>query len=452
MPQNTNEKVESLHLDLGNFRTVRQPDEEHAINALIGIEPDRFWALMESLLEDGYSPTENVIVLDTGSQLVVKEGNRRVAALKLILGLRKDIELPEHIQNQIQQLGPEWKTDNAHIPCAIYEQSESGQVDKLVARTHAKGQKAGRVDWPAIAKARYARDQNNEPETGLDLLEKYLSLGKTLTPQQAERWAGEYPLTVLDEAIQKIAPLVNLNSAADVVASYPAKNRKLLDRVLHDIGMSQLGFKELRAVNPFWGTAYGLALKPQATSTSTAAGKSATASTTQGRKAATAASKKAQAHASTDPTSVRQILRRFKIRGSNRDKVVTLLEEIKALRHENHPHAFCFVLRSMFELSAKAYCADHRRSGGPSMKKADGSDKNLATILRDIHKHLTKSMTDKDAVKRLHGAMTELGKTDGILSVTSMNQLVHNPSFSIAPADISLMFWRIFPLLEAMNT
>jgi hypothetical protein len=170
------------HLDLGNFRTVRQPDEEHAINALIGIEPDRFWALMESLLEDGYSPTENVIVLDTGSQLVVKEGNRRVAALKLILGLQKDLELPEHIQKQFQQLAPEWKTDNAHVPCAVYEQSESGQVDKLVARTHAKGQKAGRVDWPAVAKARYARDQNNEPETGLDLLEKYLSVGKTLTP------------------------------------------------------------------------------------------------------------------------------------------------------------------------------------------------------------------------------------------------------------------------------
>jgi hypothetical protein len=215
--------------------------------------------------------------------------------------------------------------------------------------------------------------------------------------------------------------------------------------------MSQLGFKELRSLNPFWGTAYGLSLKTQATSTSTS-GKGATTSTTQGRKAATAASKKAQAHASTDPTSVRQILRRFKIRGSNRDKIVTLLEEIKALKHEKHPHAFCFVLRSMFELSAKAYCTDHRRSGGPSRKKADGSDKNLATILRDIHKHLTKGMTDKDAVKRLHGAMTELGKPDGILSVTSMNQLVHNPSFSIAPADISLLFWRIFPLLEAMNT
>jgi len=48
---------------------------------------------MESLLDDGYSPTENIIVLDNTDHLVVKEGNRRIAALKLILGLHKNIEV-----------------------------------------------------------------------------------------------------------------------------------------------------------------------------------------------------------------------------------------------------------------------------------------------------------------------------------------------------------------------
>ena len=40
--------------------------------------------------------------------------------------------------------------------------------------------------------------------------------------------------------------------------------------------------------------------------------------------------------------------------------------------------------------------------------------------------------TAKDAVKALHGAITELAKPEGILSVTSMNQLVHNQKFSIS--------------------
>lgn len=38
---------------------------------------------MESLLDDGYLPTENIIVLESpDGKMVVREGNRRVASLK----------------------------------------------------------------------------------------------------------------------------------------------------------------------------------------------------------------------------------------------------------------------------------------------------------------------------------------------------------------------------------
>jgi hypothetical protein len=53
--------------------------------------------------------------------------------------------------------------------------------------------------------------------------------------------------------------------------------------------------------------------------------------------------------------------------------------------------------------------------------------------------------------KVLHGAMAELGRSDGLLSVKSMNQLVHNPAFSVIPKDICTLFGNIYPLLEAMN-
>src|ERR1700736_4785829 len=101
MSTSTHEKVKGLSLDLKNFRTVPQPNELHATNALIGIEPEWFWALMESLLDDGYSPTENILVLKNNGALVVKEGNRRIAALKLILGIHKSVEVPENIQKRI---------------------------------------------------------------------------------------------------------------------------------------------------------------------------------------------------------------------------------------------------------------------------------------------------------------------------------------------------------------
>ena len=72
------QKVADLNLDLANYRTVHQPDEEHAVNSLIAIHPSYFWGLMESLLEDGYSPTENILVVKRDGVLTVKEGNRRM--------------------------------------------------------------------------------------------------------------------------------------------------------------------------------------------------------------------------------------------------------------------------------------------------------------------------------------------------------------------------------------
>jgi hypothetical protein len=56
--------VKDLVIDLYNFRTVAQKNELEATKAMISISPDYFWGLMESLLDDGYLPTENIIVLE----------------------------------------------------------------------------------------------------------------------------------------------------------------------------------------------------------------------------------------------------------------------------------------------------------------------------------------------------------------------------------------------------
>ena len=101
----------------------------------------------------------------------------------------------------------------------------------------------------------------------------------------------------------------------------------------------------------------------------------------------------------------------------------------------------------MFEISAKAYCTDH----SISMVKTNGKDKTLVEILSAITSHLTANNSNKAMVKVLHGAMTEIGTANRLLSVTSMNQLVHNPGFSFIPNDICTLFGNIYPLLESMN-
>lgn len=478
--------VASLSLDLSNFRHLPQSTEAEAVKAIIAIDQDRFWALAKSLLDDGYHTNESILLLKTSKGekvLTVKEGNRRIAAIKLILGILKvkDLDIPANVQADIKGITKERKDDLTAVPCLVYESTEMAVLDRILTRIHGKGDKAARTEWTAVAKARHARVKDASGEPGLDLLEHYLATGKNFSQIQKEKWAGDYPLTVLDEALQKLAPRFNLKGKREVADhALKGKLKTNFADLLFAIGEGTFTFKKLRdAEKNLLTTKFGFPDLPtdaSATGGGTSGTTSNTAGTSGGQGAGAtgssaaspgasgqgggtapqpAAPKKAKALALNDPQSVIQQLKKFKPVGKNRGKVTSLVKEAVMLNLEadGQPHAFCFLLRSMFEISAKAYCDDHASDpNGPKAVKADGDDRKLVDVLRDVTAHLKNGSSDRGMVKRLHGAGTELTNPEGILSVTSMNQLVHNPKFSVTGANISTVFNNIFPLLEALNS
>lgn len=490
MPTSSQIEVSKLKLDLKNFRTVPQNKESDAIRAMISIKPDRFFAVIDSIIEDGYLPTENIIVLNDDAENIVKEGNRRIAALKLIHGYYKieDFGLPASIIDSIKKIDGNWKTENLKVPCTVFSLNEADLADRVVTLAHGKGEKASRDPWNSVARARHNRDVKGGIEHGLDLLEKYLKKGNNLNNQQRERWGGEYPLTVLDEALRKIYSRASYATVAELVKNYPKINYLTeVENILLDIGLEQIKFQEtLRNTQLDFPTNYNIppiVVTPSQNSATTqpnGQSNSNSGSTSQNNNQNSNNPKTSQTSSSNttntnsnntnsnttptppvppttpsaskavavnDPKHIAALLKKFAPRGANRQKVVTLRDELRNLKIASNPIAFCFILRSMFEISSKAYSTDH----GLSLTKSGGKDKSLVEVLRGITAHLTSNNSNTAMVKILHGAMTELGKSDGILSVTSMNQLVHNPSFSIAPPDICIMFGNIYPLLEAMN-
>ena len=433
---------------------------------MISVNPEWFWALAESLLKNGFEITENIIVLKQGADKVVKEGNRRIAIMKMAYGhiRRNTLDVPENIEDLIKDLSTKWKSDNKEVPCTVFAASESAAVDRIVTLTHGKGEKAGRDKWKTVTRARHNKIMQKASEPGLDLLEGYIKHGKNLTESQKERWGGDYPLTVLDEAMKKLAPRFGQASAREMADNYPEsiKYKKNLESMLHDIGQEKFGFPHIRdkdvdyafttygipaiksAAKNGGGSASGKSAKSsgQKTSASSASGKSSTGST------------KTQAVAIGDQKAVIRQLNNFHPVGNNREKVVTLLKEIRTLRPKIQPIAFCFLLRSMFEISAKVYCDDHKKSpNAPATTKSGGKEQcSLIELLRNITKFMTNNNADKEKVKKLHGALAVMATPDGFLSVTSMNQLVHNTKFSVDETHICTLFGNIFPLLEEMNS
>lgn len=464
--------IQNLSLDTNNYRTVAQPNELSAIHALIDIEPEWFWAVMESLIDDGYLPNENIIVLQEGKKKVVKEGNRRIAAMKIIHGIvsADEFHLPSHILEKLESLAPGWKKANAEVPCTIYAAAEAAAADRLVTLTHGKGEKAGRLSWSAVARARHNRDKSGGAEPALDLLEKYLDKGKNLSPSQAARWAGDYPLTVLEEAMKRLAPRMGLKSGPEVAKFYPKLTcRSNFEKLMLDIGLSNIKFKDVRSES--FGTKYDIPPsqaqnQPSGGSQSASSGSSNTSkpsgggrgsrggnqsTANGGNSSTTATTKNPSAHPANDPRAVALLLKNFKPKGAGRSKLATLLNEAKKLDIMETPHAFCFVLRSMFEVAAKAYCNDHAAYGGPKAVESNGRDRTLVKVLKDVVQHLTVNKTDTTMARALHGAITELANPESVLSVTSMNQLVHNSSYVINGANVCGVFANVFPLLEEMS-
>ncbi len=466
-------EVRKLKLDLGNYRTVRQPNEQAAIKAMISINPEWFWALATSLIDEGYHPTENILLLrggKSGKDLIVKEGNRRVGALKLVFGFLSsaDLAVPADVLSKIETISKDWKSTNHQVPCAIYNADEEDKVDRIITLTHAKGERASRDNWKSIAKARHNRDKGGGAEYGLDILEKYLSKGANVTEEQAVRWAGDYPLSVFDEAIKRIAPRTGHASSRELAEAYPkiSPYKLKMEKLLLAIGLKQFRFEHLRGTDDVLSSEYGFPTVKKSVPAETASepttksdpspaesndGKP-TSSSQKTTKTPLKTATKRSAYANNDPRTVIRELKAFLPKGPNRSKLVTLLNEAKLMDLKRQPHAFCFLLRSMFEMSAKAYCDDHAQANGPKTKKPNGEDRPLVEVLRDVTNHLTSNKQDKATLKVLHGAMAELGKPDGFLSVTSFNQLVHNPKFSVDETHISTLFSNIFPLLTMMNS
>lgn len=462
--------VKDLRLDLANFRTTAQKNENAEIVALSVIAEDYFWGLAESLLTDGYIGTENIVVQKVvrknESVLEVKEGNRRIAILKILLGLAKpkDLRIPDGLSEKIAKVSPAWKTANSQVPCLIFSESDNAKVDRIVSLTHGTAEKAKRKDWNSVAHARHNREKKKTKELGLCLLEAYLLKGTNLTPDQKRLWAGDYSLTVLDEALPKIAERFSISSE-DLVSHYEKgtlKNKSKLDAVLLDIGLKTLGFPQIRGSEDVFETRYSLAPKkssnagatatgnpPQPSGRSTKSGPTITAAplpTTGSKKFASVT-----ALPWTDPKAITRWFKSFHPKGKGREKLMVLVDEARSMNIEKHPHAFCFLVRCMFEISAKLYCEDNKNVTGAPKTTKNGNDRNLKDILDEICKFQVGTPPDKTKQKQLHSAMVVLGNPNSILSVTSMNQLIHNPVFVTDAASIGKLFGNVSTLLLSMN-
>ena len=157
MPQ----KVEELSLDDLDFdpqnprfpKSVNEGSVEKLIERMS--REERVLELMESIGEQGYFPGEPLIAVRNGSgKYFVAEGNRRLAALKLLAG---KLPIPPKLTTLSEAKTQAEKKGNVKttVPCLVFDSSD--QVLHYLGFRHITGVKA----WKPIAKARYLERLRN---------------------------------------------------------------------------------------------------------------------------------------------------------------------------------------------------------------------------------------------------------------------------------------------------
>ena len=341
------------------------------------------------------------------------------------------------------------------------------KVNEQISLIHGKAEKASRDTWKAIAKARFSRNINKKEELGLDLFDKYLNNNFEISDAQKKKWSGVFPITILDEILPKLSSYLNYSNIKQLIEDYPKRNNELIDSIIFDIGNGLLGFQDVRDIcflkddkySQLAETNFASEAGFEAESDKKAENnKSEMAEETQ--KTYTSnnntakqenVKRKTLSQSLSNQRSVRRVLRNFKPHGKDNEKVVTLRDEMLQLDIAKNPLAFCFLLRSMIEISLKVFAQNSPNSF--SVEEVSNKGKLYSRELRKIIDDAISFFVEKDVSnqKKLYGAKVTLGNDNSILSVTSLNQLIHNPKFSLSSGDICRGFHNIFPLIELLN-
>ena len=175
----TRRSVASLHLDaknprLGRETSVRAPRE--IIQHLF--EHDKALEVAQSIATRGYFPNEPLLAIKENDQLIVVEGNRRLAALK---ALREHGLLEGPMQRQLERLSRQIENpdDIASVPVTLAPSRRA--TDRLIAGRHVG---TPVLAWQAENRASFILDKLAEGYTNDQLRDR---LGFSLADIQAAR-------------------------------------------------------------------------------------------------------------------------------------------------------------------------------------------------------------------------------------------------------------------------
>jgi len=441
--------VSQLLLDLEN---PRLPDivssQREAISTMAETQDGKLLELAQHLVDNGPNPASLLVVMPSGDDGLysVLDGNRRVAALKLLenpaLG---EGSLGGKSYRKLKSLSDRFHADPIEAVICV-ECKTRDEADKWIQLTH-RGQNkgAGLVEWDGQVAARYDARRGSK-SFALCVLDHVRDRGHLSEPARRRIESGKFPITTLERLLKTPYVRSKLGIEKDsggILTWYPAEQAlRGMTKIVDDIGSKLITVSNLKSqeqridyVNsldtehipdPDTKLAQPRPLDEDGTEGETAGG------------GATGGSKRrlSRERRSLVPKSCKLSIPSPKLR--------RLFSELKKLKADEFPNATAVLLRVFLELSLDHYLEHCVQWPHQQLRGTFLTDKLKAVADRlETKKAITHDRLEP--VLKARGGQTLLA-----CSVGTLHAYIHNRHFSPVASELRVAWDDLQPFLEAL--
>ncbi len=421
-------KVGQLLLDVENPRHGVVSSQRDAISEIISQQGQKLVAIAEHIGVNGLNPADNLLVMPKGKNFVVLEGNRRLAAIRLLANPDLADGHPEAAA--FKKLAKQF-TAPSEVDCAVVADRDEARVWILLRHAGESGG-VGVVNWGAAERERFAPRPGTQVAQGLAFVEaaraaypENTELQQNLDKVHNERISTIGRLVADSEFKRLIGTVKDGHFQARYTA---AALQAVIEQILKDfattVSVSQVKNQAQRAA--YLGN---LTMPPakQVLATPTALD----ASPVSNKPSGSAAKRRGPA------PKPGPLLKNLNVNKLGK-RVVDILAELRKLDVTKFPNAASLMLRAVLELSVdQIYAVKGWTVGNTEFKNR--IRKCLGLI----------DPTNKDPTWL--PVRTGLQDASSLHSVSTLHAYVHHPSYHPTAGDIRNIAANLEPFLQALN-
>ena len=249
--------VSSLLLDTQNPRLPEIQESQHeTLRSMIQSQGEKIYYLAKHIVENGLNPASLLIVTPSTTSegmYLVLDGNRRVAALKLL----ESPTLAEGLINstalqKIKDLSIQFQNNPVLSARCVILPDRSNSDTWIVLLHRGQQQGAGLVEWDGQVAARYDVRNSAKNNVALEILD-FVRQNGALSDETTQRIdEGKFPITSLERLVntryvrKKVG--IELTKDRKVNILYPTSEvLKGLSRVVDDLGTGKVTVSQIKS-------------------------------------------------------------------------------------------------------------------------------------------------------------------------------------------------------------